>query len=458
MSVSNHPVEQEELMAYLDGELSPDRTATAAGHLEECPQCRQLVAELEEVSEMLGAWQVEEAEREPAKTVSDRFAKRGSTELRSPAIGWRELMDPRRWPKPIWGLAAITVIVGLVLTTPWMRSRFVYEPEALTRESAKPIPDQVRAGQRVPRKSKAQSEPTEDISTDGNLLVNGAPQPSATPTAGGGGGGALGKLQRDDDLYQARAQLNDVTGVEQEQTSTGPTANGPMIIRTAELQVTTDDFGKARDGVEEILKRHRGYIGELNVNTPAGSARSLTGTLRVPANQLEATLSDLKGLGHTEKESQGGEEVTEQYVDLQARLANAKHTEQRLTDMLRDRTGKLSDVLYVELQISRVRGEIEHMEAQRKTMKNQVDLATITITLAEAYKAELKAVPPSTGTQFRNAAVEGYKSLVGTIIALLLWLLSVGPTLVLWAAILFFPVRMAWKRLRSRLAASKESK
>lgn len=226
----------------------------------------------------------------------------------------------------------------------------------------------------------------------------------------------------------------------------------PMIIRTAELQITTEAFDKARVAVEEILKRHQGYVGELTVSTPTGSARSLTGTLRVPASQLEAALADLKGLGRTENESQGGQEVTAQYVDLEARLANSKHTEQRLTEMLRDRTGKLSDVLAVEMEISRVRGQIEQMEAERKTMKNQVDLATITITVNEAYKAELKAVPPSTGVQFRNAAVEGYRSLVDGIIAVLLWLLSAGPTLLLWAAILFFPARMAWRRVKPRFA------
>jgi hypothetical protein len=244
----------------------------------------------------------------------------------------------------------------------------------------------------------------------------------------------------------------------QQETSNVPAANGPMIIRTAELQVTTKEYDKARSSVEQILKRHHGYVGELNVNTTPGAARSLSGTLRVPAVQLDAMLADLKSLGTTDKESQGGEEVTQQYVDLQARLANAKHTEQRLTDILRQRTGKLSDVLAVETQISRVRGEIEQMEAQRKSMKNQADLATVTLTVTEEYKARLDAVPPSTSTQFRNAAVEGYRSLVDGIIAVLLWLLSSGPTLLVWIAILFFPARMIWRRLLPRFAQEIEVK
>jgi hypothetical protein len=137
-------------------------------------------------------------------------------------------------------------------------------------------------------------------------------------------------------------------------------------------------------------------------------------------------------------------------VDLEARLANSKHTEQRLSDMLLNRTGKLSDVLAVEMQISRVRGEIEQMEAERKQLKNQVDYATLTITVNEDYKAELKVVPPSTNTQIRNAAVEGYRNLVDGLLGVFLWLLSVVPALLVWCGLLFFPARFAWKKLRPR--------
>ncbi len=103
-------------------------------------------------------------------------------------------------------------------------------------------------------------------------------------------------------------------------------------------------------------------------------------------------------LGRVESESQGGQEVTSEYVDLEARLANSRNTEQRLTDLLRERTGKLSDVLAVETEISRVRGEIERMEAQRKNLANQVDYAIINATVNEVYKAELQVMPVSTWT------------------------------------------------------------
>jgi hypothetical protein len=223
-----------------------------------------------------------------------------------------------------------------------------------------------------------------------------------------------------------------------------------MIARTAGLTLMTKEFDKTRAALEAIVKRHQGYLGELKVSAPAEAGRSLSATLRIPAPQMDAAMAELKALGRVEDESQGGEEVTQQYVDLQARLENSKHTEQRLTEILRTRTGKLQDVLKVELEIDRVRGEIEQMQAEKKELSKRVAFATLNTTVKEEYHARLEAAPPSTGSRFRNAAVDGYNTVVEGLIDVGLFLLSAGPSLLLWAAILFFPARWAWKKLRKK--------
>jgi hypothetical protein len=151
-----------------------------------------------------------------------------------------------------------------------------------------------------------------------------------------------------------------------EQLTSYLSAPGPLIARKAELIITTKEFDHARTNLEDILKRHSGYFGQLNVNAPAGSGRTLNATLRIPAVQRDAAIAEIKKLGRVEAESQTGEEVTAQYIDLEARLLNARNTEQRLTEVLRQRTGKLADVLAVQQEISRVRGEIERMEAEKR--------------------------------------------------------------------------------------------
>lgn len=460
MSIGKDPIAHEDLMAYLDGELAPDRAAETAAHLEQCPQCRQLAADLRDVSEMLTAWQVEtgQVERGLPQQIAAKLDDNAQQKPVHSVLKVGGFSFPVRRAIAWGGAAAAVVLLVFAISRPSpLGTRPGSKESAALSRLQQPATIIKDGGSDIyqPQGGHSDGKPAGDVvgtrltstdNLDGKLSsITDGPLVPAAPSRERGTG-ALGKLEAGEGVAP-----QDVA--DEKKPSNIPAANsGPMIIRTAELQITTETFDKTRAAVEEILKRHQGYVGELTVSTPTGSARSLTGTLRVPANQLEAALADLKGLGRTENESQGGQEVTAQYVDLEARLANSKHTEQRLTEMLRDRTGKLSDVLAVEMEISRVRGQIEQMEAERKTMKNQVDLATITITVNEAYKAELKAVPPSTGVQFRNAAVEGYRSLVDGIIAVLLWLLSAGPTLLLWAAILFFPAKMAWKRMKPRFA------
>jgi hypothetical protein len=228
-------------------------------------------------------------------------------------------------------------------------------------------------------------------------------------------------------------------------------------LRASQLALTTKEFDKARLGLEEILKRHAGYLGESNARAPIGAGRVLDATLRVPVGKLDAVMADLKKLGRVESESQRGEEVSKQYTDLEARLTNARNAEHRLTDLLRQRTGKLADVLAVELEIDRVRGEIERMDAEKNALLNRVDFAIVNVKLAEDYQAQLDMAPDSKLSQFRNAAVEGFRDLVDGLFSVALSLASYGPSLLVWSGFLFFPVRFAWRRWRALAYSSRSA-
>jgi chromosome segregation ATPase len=222
-----------------------------------------------------------------------------------------------------------------------------------------------------------------------------------------------------------------------------------MIARTASLTLLTKDVDATRAALEDVVRRHRGYSAQLTAAGESGRARKLSATFRVPADQLDAALAEMKKLARVEQESQGGEEVTEQYVDLTARLSNARKTEERLTEILAQRTGKLSDVLAVEEEISRVRETIERMEAELKRLQNRVSYATLQVELREEYKAELQITPPSIGSRLRNSLVDGYRAAADSLVGLVLFLLNVGPFLLLWGLILFWPARYAWRRFRT---------
>jgi hypothetical protein len=238
------------------------------------------------------------------------------------------------------------------------------------------------------------------------------------------------------------------------QTQIDDPRHSPMIARTVALSLVMKDFDAGRASLDAILARHGGYAAGLSVATPQGAARTLQASLRIPAPQLAAALAELKALGRLEAETQNGEEVTQQHADLVARLKNSRETEQRLQDVLRTRTGKVKDVLEVEQEIARVRGEIEQMEAEQKTLEHRVDFATIDLKLAEEYKAQLTSPAPSIGMQLRNATINGFRSAAEGVLGVVLFFAESGPTLLLWFAILFIPARMLWRRYQRFRALS----
>jgi hypothetical protein len=385
-----HPIEPEELMAYLDGELAPERASEAAQHLLDCRECQAVAADVQSVSRKLVAWQVEEHGPELVRVVGlERLPERDRPV-------WR-----RRWPWVV-GLAAAAGVVA-ILTVPTSRKPASYafsEEVGWDRSSGWTAPTVLHRASA----SKGMAPQSEQ-------------KPVTDPSAAG-------------------ARLASKTRVQE-----------PLVIRTAQITLTTTDFGKARTSLEDILKRHGGHIGSLTVGSPADSGQTLQATLRVPSSQLDAALVEIRHLGRVENEQQGGEEVTQQVVDLEARLTNARTTETRLADIL-NRSGKISDVLAVENEIDRVRGEIERMEAERKSFSDRIDFATLDVHINEEYKAHLAVAAPSAFSGLHNAAVDGYRNVADSLTGVAMFLLSAGPVVVLWTAILFFPARYGWKRLR----------
>jgi hypothetical protein len=432
---TSHPLEQEELMAYLDGELRPELAASATKHLESCAACRATATGLRGLSQQLSFWKVTSQPMEMPVALNsavDNYVAAQKKRTAAPRRSWRQILGIRGL---VWaGGAAFAVLLLASLVGPKISGKL-----AVSKQQASVRLEQPNT------KAYGQSKlrPNTGLMFSSNYTYSAADQLS----------GLLPIEEKKPMIMNApvREGMNpNASAANDAEKPAGP--DGPMIVRTAQLSLLTKDFEKARAGAEEILKRHGGYIGELNVNAPEGSGRTLTAVFRVPSAHLDAVLAGLKKLGRVTAEAQSGEEVTQQYIDLQARLANARHTEQRLSDLLRDRSGKLSDVLAFEKEIDRVRGEIESMEAQRKSLAKQVDYAALHTTLNEEYGAPLKLTPPSTSMRFRNAAVEGFQAVAAGIVSVLLFLLSTGPSLLVLGVIIYFLGRLVWKRMRGRIA------
>jgi anti-sigma factor RsiW len=417
---STHPFELEEVMAYLDGEISADRASEIAQHMQQCGECRELAAGFRNLSRELSAWEIE--------TSPERLTNEMNAEIAAAAR-----MQPKQTPSAPVELTPMERLIASIRSLrgqPWVWAGAGALAMALL-VVAVAVPNFLRA------------RPAAHMAAHEMELRELQKRMAQQQVAG-----SL-EYNQADERYSA--SVNDKSAVATmppppPQRTSASTA--PMIARTASLSLVVKDFSAIQAAVKAVVSRHSGYIGELNTSTPPDAAKTFSATLRVPSAQLEPALAELKQLGRADQESQSGEEVTKQYVDLAARLKNSRATEERLLGVLHNNTGKVKDVLEVENEISRVRGEIEGMEADQRALQSRIDFATITLSVTEEYKASLNGAPSSMGTRLHNAFVTGYHSVVENVIGLLAWLLEAGPTLLLWAALLFFPIRWAWRRLR----------
>jgi Domain of unknown function (DUF4349)/Putative zinc-finger len=409
MTAETHPIEKELVMAYLDGELSSAEAERIAAHVEHCAECRALADDFRVLAVQLLKWKVELAPasmKEGIRTATNNFEipadeKKNESSVAFP-WSWQRLVSNRL----AWAFACGVVAVAIAVK--------MFSPAPYFMAPASALP--------------------------------------AIEKAGGGEGRYIGdrtneftRLQQFSKVQAPPSSNSDTVAPDGKQ---GEQITGPLIARTATLAISVRNFEAARSSMDQIVQARKGYVGELKITSPKDGPQSLETTLRIPAAQFDAALADLKALGRVEQEQQGGEEVTAQVVDLEARLKNARETEARLTEVLRTRTGKIGDVLEVEKEMARVREEIEQMEAEQKGLNNRVAFASIDLNLTEEYQSQLNGGRSQIWLQMRNALVDGYGSAVDGFVGVLVLLLSVGPSLVIWGALLFWPARWAWRRWR----------
>ncbi len=228
---------------------------------------------------------------------------------------------------------------------------------------------------------------------------------------------------------------------------TPPAPGEPRIAYSAELGVVTKDFSHARSSMEDILERHRGYAARLRmVGHSAGGA--LTATLKVPASEYPAALTDLKSVGNVEKDEEAADEIIQQRGDIEARLQNAQNEERKLQLLLKDRDVKVIDLASLERQLAALHNDIVQMEIRRHSFDSRVVFSNIHFSLREEHDAPVESV----SAQLRRAAGSGLSDAVHALSTVLIIIISYGPSFLLWAAILFFPARYLWRRFHVSLA------
>lgn len=158
---------------------------------------------------------------------------------------------------------------------------------------------------------------------------------------------------------------------------------GAMLVRHGQASVQVQAVDAAVTRMRQTAGQFGGFIANTALVTGKEEQRSATLELRVPSAQFDALVGALNQLGKVESVNVSAEDVSEEYVDLGARLANARRVEARLVEMLATRTGKLSDVLTVEQELARVRQEAERYEARIRWLERRATLSSLQVSLHE---------------------------------------------------------------------------
>ena len=165
--------------------------------------------------------------------------------------------------------------------------------------------------------------------------------------------------------------------------TSAPELASRKLIRNATVELEIVSFDDAVQKITAFAKEERGYVATTDSQKQANGKLRGQVVVKVLPENLDRFLQKIRGLGELKNQTLGTEDVTKAYFDTDARLKNARVMEQRLIDMLKTKTGKVSDLLQVEKELGRVREEIEKMQGELKYWDSQVQFATVTISLVE---------------------------------------------------------------------------
>lgn len=273
--------------------------------------------------------------------------------------------------------------------------------------------------------------------------LEGVPQAPTPPAAAQAGGEAS----------EADAVTSSAPAGDKQAASGGATTTAPgqrRIITTGSMTVEVADLDQALTALAALVKANDGFLANKSVSQEA-DWRHAEAVVRVPAARFDAIHDGARGLGTVRAEEQQGEDVTKQWIDLEARLRIRKAYEQDLLQTMR-RQGSLNDLLAVQREVWKVREQIEQAEGELRYLRDQVSLATLTLTLNEQGPVGIGKVGPWNLSYHVLHAISGLgRALRGLLIALIYVLLTGA---VVWVPVLLLVLWLRRRAARRRAAAA----
>ena len=190
-----------------------------------------------------------------------------------------------------------------------------------------------------------------------------------------------------------------------------------MLIRTGAASIEVDKLDPAIMKVRQMAVQLGGYVANSSISGGRDQVRSATLELKIPGARYDQAVGVLNEIGKVESVNTNVEDVGEEYVDIAARVSNAKRLEERLISLLATRTGRLQDVLSVERELARVREEIERYEGRMRFLRTRAAMSTLSITVHEPFPLLGKHPGDNPIVGAFKAARRNFVSLIAGIIA-----------------------------------------
>lgn len=397
----------ESLSAYLDGVLTQEEARAINQHIESCPACRREWLALKATVQALSC--MEEMEPPPGflQYLNARldeeplsFWQRSKAKVASLSRG------KRSWP----AVAAAVLIVGFVGSS-LLGAGLSSHPASYDQVASKGSgseqmttnPSQT-AGATPEVKSYALMTQDAAVNNSAPPTLGNAPLGEVKPKvpAGLGQESASAGLQ-DKNLTMAIPKGNSSGGGEGiRDSSPAPTPSGSAgipvadtsrkIITSGSINIVVKEIQESVQKVEAMAMEMGGYIERSSMAFREGTNQANANVvIRIPQGRFADATSRIEALGRVKAKSFSGQDVTGEYVDIEARLKTLQQQEGRLLAIM-GKTDKLSDVLMLEKELQRVRNEIEMLQGRLKRLNHVTELATINLELQLA--GDEMAPPP----------------------------------------------------------------
>ena len=234
-----------------------------------------------------------------------------------------------------------------------------------------------------------------------------------------------------------------------EQTQTAPVATERKIIRNADLQLEANAPEEAQTKISQIAESKGGFV--VETQSSGSDAKSTTRdtvamTVRVPSAKFDEALNEIrKTASRVIVENIKGEDVTEEFIDIEARLKTQKALEAQFLEIMK-RSNTVADALNVQTEIARVRGEIEKIEGRKRFLESQASLSTIKVKLQTpaAFSTNSAGFVGKLGQAFGS----GFDAALSFILVLVTALIALLPFFLLVVLPLYFVIRYFLRKNR----------